>query len=90
MKENNIKKLPVVLNNEIVGIITETDMSRTIYAFSVAVDELTQLYHDSRKTIEKIMNYWENIVFTLKNYKKLGKPEQKTEIDVKTKKDDTF
>jgi len=28
MKENNIKKLPVVQNNEIVGIITVTDISQ--------------------------------------------------------------
>ena len=28
MKENNIKKLPVVQNDEIVGIITATDISR--------------------------------------------------------------
>ena len=82
MKEHNIKKLPVILNNEIVGIITETDMSRTIHAFSVAIDELTQLYHDSKETIEKMMDDWGNIVVNLKNYKKLGEPEQKTEIDV--------
>ena len=29
MKENNIKKLPVVQNNEIAGIITVIDISRT-------------------------------------------------------------
>jgi len=82
MKEHNIKKHPVVLNNEIVGIITETDMSRTIYAFSVAIDELTQLYCDSKKTIEKMMDDWGNIVVSLKNYKKLGEPEQETEVEV--------
>lgn len=82
MKEHNIKKLPVVLNNEIVGIITETDMSRTIYAFSVAIDELTQLYYDSKKTIEKMMDDRGNLVVSLKNYKKLGEPEQETEVEV--------
>jgi len=30
MKENNIKKLPVVLNEELVGIITVTDISRKL------------------------------------------------------------
>jgi len=29
MKQNNIKKLPVILNEEIVGIITVTDIART-------------------------------------------------------------
>jgi len=28
MKENHIKKLPVILNNEIVGIVTVTDISK--------------------------------------------------------------
>ena len=44
MKESNIKKLPVILNNEIVGIITETDLSRTIDAFSEAIEELVNFY----------------------------------------------
>jgi predicted transcriptional regulator len=79
MKKHNIKKLPVVLNNEIVGIVTETDMSRTIFAFSVAIDELTQLYYDSKENIEKMMDDWGNIIVSLKNFKKLGDPKQEEE-----------
>ena len=30
MKDNNIKKLPVIYNNYLVGIITETDISFAI------------------------------------------------------------
>lgn len=72
MKENNIKKLPVVLNNEIVGIITETDLSHTIEAFSEAIDELTQFYADSREHLETMMDKWGDLIVTLRNYKKLG------------------
>ncbi len=71
MKENRIKKLPVILNNEIVGIITETDLSQTIEAFSEAVEELTKFYTESREDIEKIMDDWENIIYSIKGLKKL-------------------
>ena len=71
MKENSIKKLPVILNNEIVGIITETDLSQTIEAFSEAVEELTKFYTESREDIEKIMDDWENIIYSIKGLKKL-------------------
>jgi len=30
MKENNIKKLPVIMNEELVGIVTVTDISRKL------------------------------------------------------------
>ena len=72
MKENHIKKLPVVLNNEIVGIITETDLSHTIEAFSEAIDELTQFYADSKEHLETMMDKWGDLIVTLRNYKKLG------------------
>lgn len=72
MKENNIKKLPVVLNNEIIGIITETDLSRTIEVYSQAIEELTKFYQTSRENIEKIMEEWKNILLNLKNYKKIN------------------
>jgi len=71
MKESNIKKLPVILNNEIVGIITETDLSRTINAFSEAIDELIEFYSDTKDSIDKIMDDWGNLLINLKNYKKL-------------------
>jgi CBS domain-containing protein len=71
MKDNHIKKLPVILNNEIVGIVTETDLMRTIDAFSEAVEELTQFYNDSRNNLEHMMDEWGNILVELKNYKKL-------------------
>lgn len=70
MKENNIKKLPVILNNEIVGIVTETDLSRTIDAFSGAIEELIDFYTDSKNNIENIMDEWGNLLIKLKGYKK--------------------
>jgi len=82
MKEYKIKKLPVILNNEIVGIITETDLSQTIDAFSFAIDELTELYYNSKETLEKVIDDWGNIIVGLKSYKKL--PEKKHKIDVET------
>jgi len=81
MKENNIKKLPVILNNEIVGIVTETDLSRTIHTFSNAIDELSQFYEDSKENIEKIMDDWGNILIGLRNFKKLPEEEKPIEID---------
>jgi len=71
MKENNIKKLPVILNNDIVGIITETDLSRTINAFSEAIDELSEFYQESRDQVEKILDNWGDILFSLKGHRKL-------------------
>jgi len=34
MKTHHIKKLPVILNNEIVGIVTATDLSHNMPEFS--------------------------------------------------------
>ncbi len=74
MKENKIKKLPVILNNNIVGIITETDLSRTVEFFSEALEELTKLYNESREDIEKILERWGNIIYNLKGLKKSSEP----------------
>ena len=71
MKEYNIKKLPVILNNEIVGIVTETDLSRTIDVFSGAIDDLIDFYSASKNDIEKIMDDWGNLLVKLKSYRKL-------------------
>jgi CBS domain-containing protein len=71
MKDSNIKKLPVILNNEIVGILTETDLSRTIEVYSQAIEEITKFYQTSRENIEKIMDEWGNMLINLKNYKKI-------------------
>lgn len=79
MKESNIKKLPVILNNEIVGIVTETDLSRTIDVFSGAIEELMGFYTDSKNSIEKILDDWGNLLIKLKGYKKLT---EHKEIDV--------
>jgi len=79
MKESNIKKLPVILNNEIVGIVTETDLSRTIDVFSSAIDELIDFYTSSKNSIEKIMDDWGDLLVKLKSYKKL---EDNKELDV--------
>ena len=69
MSENKIKKLPVILNNEIVGIITETDLSKTVEAYSDAVEELTKFYIESKDSIEKIIDEWGNILYSLKGFK---------------------
>ena len=63
MKDNKIKKLPVILNNEIVGIITETDLTRTFDAYSEAVEELNRFYSESKDSIEKIIDEWGNILY---------------------------
>jgi CBS domain-containing protein len=34
MKKNNIKKLPVIYNNNLVGMITDTDISRAVHILS--------------------------------------------------------
>jgi CBS domain-containing protein len=70
MKENKIKKLPVVLNNEIVGIITETDLTRTINTFTENVEELTNFYLKSKESIDNIMHEWGNILYSLNGYRK--------------------
>jgi len=80
MKESNIKKLPVILNNEIVGIVTETDLSRTIDAFSGAIEELIDFYTDSKNSIERILDDWGNLLIKLKSYKKLEQPKEKALI----------
>jgi len=72
MKENNIKKLPVILNNEIVGMITETDLSRTIDAFSEAMNEFTDFYTETKENIEKMIDDWGDILIKMKAYKKLS------------------
>jgi IMP dehydrogenase len=71
MKESKIKKLPVILNNEIVGIVTETDLSRTIDVFSEAIDKLMEFYADSKNSLEQLFDDWENILVKLKSYKQL-------------------
>jgi len=81
MKEHNIKKLPVILNNEIVGIVTETDLSRTIHAFSDAIEELTLFYETSKENMEKMMDDWGDVLVGLRNYKKL--PEDKKAVEIK-------
>ena len=80
MKDNKIKKLPVILNNEIVGIITETDLTRTIDAYSEAVEELNRFYSESKDSIEKIIDEWGNILYNLKGYKRLSDTQQSHKI----------
>jgi CBS domain-containing protein len=76
MKENNIKKLPVILNNEIVGILTETDLSRTVEAFSETLEEFVKFYQTSRENIDRIMDEWEQILINLQNYRKPSEDEE--------------
>jgi len=70
MKENHIKKLPVILNNKIVGIVTQTDLSETIDVYSEVFENLTKFYEDSKENLEKIISEWENIIYSLKSNKK--------------------
>ena len=72
MRNNNIKKLPVILNNEIVGIVTETDLSRTIHVFSESVEELKYFYLESKESIEKILSDWEDLIIKIRSYRKLA------------------
>jgi len=66
MKDNKIKKLPVIQNNEIVGIVTETDLTQTIELFSGTIEELEKFYVETKDNIKKIMEEWGNILFSLK------------------------
>lgn len=70
MKDNKIKKLPVILNNKIVGIITQTDLSETIDIYSEAFENLAKFYEESKGNLEKIIDEWENIIYGLKVNKK--------------------
>jgi len=76
MRENNFKRLPVILNNKIVGIITQTDLSRTIDAFSETVEEMVKFYDESKSSIEKIIDEWGNMLYSLKGHKKLSEHRQ--------------
>jgi Mg/Co/Ni transporter MgtE len=82
MRENGIKKLPVILNNEIVGIVTDTDLSRTIDVFSEAIEEMMTFYSESKDGIEQFLDNWGNILIKLKGYKKLEPFNGKKEIEV--------
>ena len=44
MKKNRIKKLPVILNNEIVGIITVTDIANILPNFSKEIIEQKEAF----------------------------------------------
>jgi len=55
-----------------VGILTETDLTNTIEAFSDALDEMTKFYTESRNNIEKMLDEWGNILINLKEYKKIA------------------
>jgi len=71
MRENNIKKLPVILNNEIVGIITVTDISRAVSAFSELLDDLAESYEKNSEMLENMMEEWTTITNSIKHYQKI-------------------
>lgn len=70
MEKHKINKLPVVKNNDIIGIVTETDLSRTIPIFLETIGKLNQLHVKSRQSIDKIMDEWEDAIVKLKDHKK--------------------
>jgi len=80
MKDKKIKKLPVVLNNEIVGIITETDLSHTINNFSESVEEMKKLYLNSKEVVEKIFEDWEDLIIKLHTDKDIKLEKKEEEI----------
>ena len=71
MRENKIKKLPVILNNEIVGIITVTDISKAVSAFSELLDNLATSYGKNREMLENMMEEWATIINSIKHYQKI-------------------
>jgi len=70
-RENKIKKLPVILNNEIVGIITVTDISRAVSAFSELLDNLATSYEKNSEMLENMMEEWTTIINSIKHYQKI-------------------
>jgi len=80
MREQGIKKLPVILNNEIVGMLTETDLSRTIDNFSEAMQDMKELYLDSKEKIEKVFNNWEDLIIKLTSYQQLKTEKLEKEV----------
>ena len=81
MRENNIKKLPVILNNEIVGIITVTDISRAVSAFSELIDDLTESYEKNREMLDNMMDEWAAIITSIKHYQNVTEKKQKITND---------
>ena len=83
MKDNTIKKLPVILNNEIVGIVTETDITQTIEVFSEAIEDLEQFYIETKGNIKKMMDEWETIICKLKGSNRQTDTQQSNVIEDK-------
>jgi CBS-domain-containing membrane protein len=81
MKDNNIKKLPIILNNEIVGIVTETDLTQTIEVFSETIEELEKFYVETKDIIEKMMDEWGNILYSLKGCNKSNEKQQGNNLE---------
>jgi len=77
MKESKIKKLPVILNNEIVGIITVTDISRAVTVFSEKIEELMKFHNDSKEKVNLIFDEWESILIGLNKYREIIKNDKK-------------
>jgi len=65
-----------------VEIITVTDISCAIPAFSEAIDDLIQFYAESRKNIETMMDEWEELVIGLKNYREIMKKQKTQELQL--------
>lgn len=66
MIENNIKKLPVLLNNKIIGIVTKTDLFKNIDIYLETFRDLEKYYKESKQNLEKIKNQWQKIIYELK------------------------
>ncbi|MGF3554191.1 MAG: CBS domain-containing protein [Thermoplasmatota archaeon] len=62
MKENKIKKLPVILNDKIIGIIKETDLLEKVNIFSETFKDLSNFYEEKKKNLEEIIKEWKDII----------------------------
>lgn len=93
MLEHNFRRLPVVKNNKIIGIITQTDVARGLYDF---LQSHKDYFAESKSRINKEPSYWtrktSNLIVCEKTPEKTeaqpeAKPELKKELKPGLKKD---
>jgi len=70
MEKNNLRFLPVLLNNKIIGVVNKRDLIDTSDIYSKTLKELEKYYKESKKNLRKIKNNWEKLTCELNKYKK--------------------